>query len=806
MLAVGAVGTSSDEVQRSTGVNSDRSGHEAEEHESKHGGLHIFTVDFAHVATPFIITLWVFCASIAKIIYRAIPKLSDVVPESCLLILVGILVGLVLLQTGSTGTLSLTPSAFFLFLLPPIILDAGYFMPNRAFFDHLGTIIVFAVVGTIWNTVTIGLSLWAVGLTGVYGIELSLLETLLFSSLISAVDPVAVLAVFEEIHVNEILYIIVFGESLLNDAVTVVLYNTFDAYLDIGSENIGYTDVLSGFASFMVVALGGTIIGVVWGFLTGFVTRFTHYVLVIEPFFVYVMSYLAYLIAEMFHMSGILAIMFCGITMKNYVEENISSKSHTTVKYTMKMSSNISETIIFMLLGVNTVHDQHDWNTSFILFTILFCSVYRTIGCIGLAQLANQFRLQKLNNAEKFVMSYGGLRGAVAFALVLLINKNKVIHQPVLITATISVVFFTVFIQGMTIKPLTKLLKVKRANKFKKSMNERIHEKLIDYTMVGIEDVLGGIDNMKIRNKFKQIDYRYIRPCLVRDHKAHEPKILETFCRLEKQDAMENMHRNDKSAVPVQSESMAGILRNYAADDQNAGQNPGWNLDMGELVYNPSAKDLSDAKIHHLLSEESWTPYNGRRIQRPNDWPHCDAKRHLRCVSVHHCRRHRRHHHHHHHHHRHSRCSISTSVMESAPFQAMKENGSAKKLHDEYLHSVIREVCEAEGRSQPSHEIQQVDRVKKPPISVFPVIPVAAEMPLPWKRNSDSHNANVPVKQTEFPSWVGNEECIQHHSSLSYLCRVGEDKSPSFGAQTLEASEDDVDVPFTSAYVIDMPF
>lgn len=67
-----------------------------------------------------------------------------------------------------------------------------------------------------------GLSLWGVGYWIGFGIELPLLQTLLFSALISAVDPVAVLAVFEEIHVNEVLYIVVFGESLLNDAVTVV--------------------------------------------------------------------------------------------------------------------------------------------------------------------------------------------------------------------------------------------------------------------------------------------------------------------------------------------------------------------------------------------------------------------------------------------------------------------------------------------------------------------------------------------------------------------------------------------------------
>ena len=84
------------------------------------------------------------------------PQLSRIFPESCLLIVVGVVIGILLYLTSSLHVSPLTPDTFFLYMLPPIILDAGYFMPNRLFFDHLGTILLFAVIGTVFNTVTIG--------------------------------------------------------------------------------------------------------------------------------------------------------------------------------------------------------------------------------------------------------------------------------------------------------------------------------------------------------------------------------------------------------------------------------------------------------------------------------------------------------------------------------------------------------------------------------------------------------------------------------------------------------------------------
>ncbi|XP_041632133.1 sodium/hydrogen exchanger 3 isoform X13 [Drosophila kikkawai] len=610
----------------------DEDGHGSDGH--KMTRYQLSSVDFGRVKTPFIIGIWILSASIAKIGFHMTPKLHLIFPESCLLIVVGVVIGVVLYFCTDVAVSPLTPNTFFFYMLPPIILDAGYFMPNRLFFDNLGTILLMAVVGTIFNIATIGGSLYACGMMGIYGESETpgLMDVFLFASLISAVDPVAVLAVFEEIHVNEILYIVVFGESLLNDAVTVVMYHMMESYNEIGLDKIIAQDIASGVGSFFVVALGGTAIGIIWGFLTGLVTRFTDHVRVIEPIFIFVMAYLAYLNAEIFHMSGILAITFCGITMKNYVESNISQKSHTTVKYALKMLSSSAETIIFMFLGVATVNNMHVWNTWFVVLTIAFCSVFRVIGVILLSALANRFRLHKLSRVDQFVMSYGGLRGAVAFALVLLVDENVVKQKNMFVTTTIAVIYFTVFLQGITIKPLVKILNVKRANKRKPTMNERIHERFMDHLMAGIEDIVGKTGNYNVRDKFKRFDNRFIRPLLIRDLKGAEPKIIETYSKLTMRDAMEVMRRNPSTIGQMTgTESMSALFRNYTNNYiggrwapptiyttcpslTNLDNTCSRNLDMAELDYNPSKKDLTDAKIHHLLAEEL-KPYRRASIQ-----------------------------------------------------------------------------------------------------------------------------------------------------------------------------------------------
>ena len=150
-------------------------------------------------------------------------RLPGLMPESCLLILVGALVGAVIFGTDHKSPPVMDSSIYFLYLLPPIVLESGYFMPTRPFFENLGSILWWAGLGALLDAFGIGLSLYLICQVPAFGLgDINLLQNLLFGSLISAVDPVAVLAVFEEARVNEQLYMMIFGEALLNDGISVV--------------------------------------------------------------------------------------------------------------------------------------------------------------------------------------------------------------------------------------------------------------------------------------------------------------------------------------------------------------------------------------------------------------------------------------------------------------------------------------------------------------------------------------------------------------------------------------------------------
>ncbi|XP_035537678.1 sodium/hydrogen exchanger 3.1 isoform X2 [Morone saxatilis] len=601
-------------------------------------GIPIVTFKWHHVETPYLVALWILVAGLGKLVIEANHHVTNVIPESALLICFGFILGGMIWGADKVQTFKLTPTVFFFYLLPQIILDTGYSMPNKLFFSNLGAILVYAVIGTCWNAASLGLSLWGCHKGGAMGdLDIGLLQYLLFGSLMAAVDPVAVIAVFEQVHVNEVLFILVFGESLLNDGVTVVLFNVFDAFVSLGGSKINAVEIIKGIISFFVVAFGGSLMGFVFGLLISLLTRCTKNIQIIEPGFIFVLGYLSYLTAEMLSLSAILSIVFCGICCQKYINSNMDEKSVSTVRYVMKVLANGSETIIFVFLGISAIDKEiWVWNTGFILLTLFFIFVYRIIGVFFLTWILNKYRLAPVEFIDQVIMSYGGLRGAVAYGLAVMLDEKKIKEKNLMICTTLIVVYFTVILQGITMKPLVNWLKVKKAAVGELTLIEKVQDKVFDHMLVAIEDISGQIGHNYMRDKWNHFEEKWMTRLLIKPSvNKNRDYIFKVFHQLNLKDAVSYVKegerrgslefvRNETAFIDFKkkfgddfSDVMSDIIADTSYDygdmpDMRRDPVPSVSLEMHEQTMN-GMRETEDVNSHHLLQQHL---YKGRKQHR----------------------------------------------------------------------------------------------------------------------------------------------------------------------------------------------
>ncbi|XP_059092583.1 sodium/hydrogen exchanger 1-like [Tigriopus californicus] len=468
----------------------------------------LFHLNFSTYGTLWLFTAFLALGSVILIILREtrLRQCSEMVPESCILILLGILAAVLSWGMGILRPLSqvITYEHFFNFLLPPIILDASYQLYCKPFLMNLDGILVLAVVGTSLNVFIIG------GLLHLcYGMTLA--KCLLLASIVSAVDPVAVLAVFQEIGVQANLYFLIFGESLFNDGVTVVYFDTLDKIAFVNVQPLTY---LYAVLSFFTVSLGGLLIGMVFGAITALCCSAMKTKKVLEPSVVFTLAYLAFTTAQMFHWSGILALIGVGLTQRRYAFVSMSPSSVTVVEANAKILAIAAETIIFLILGFNVLKDRHLWDWTLIGYTILFCVVVRFVVTFSLGYLLNLGRLHRLSMSHLFMMSFGGLRGAVSFAMAASVKHNEV--RDVFMTTTLSVILFTVFLQGVLIKPLVNYFHF-QARKPTGSFTGILAQNMSFHILAGIEALLlgGGFTSIHYwLETLEAFDFKYVFPLM----------------------------------------------------------------------------------------------------------------------------------------------------------------------------------------------------------------------------------------------------------------------------------------------------
>ncbi|KAK6908035.1 sodium/hydrogen exchanger 3 [Kwoniella mangroviensis CBS 8507] len=389
------------------------------------------------------------------------------VHETVVSIFAGMVVGLIIrLSPGHMirEMLSFKHTFFFNALLPPIILNSGYELKQENFFRNFGVILTFAFLGTFISAVGIGVLVYIWSFLGLEGLKFTLLECLIFGSTLSATDPVTILAIFNTAKVDPKLYSIIFGESILNDAVSIVMYETLSQF---HGEDIYLSSLFHGVGIFLFSFLVSMALGVAFGLACSLGLKHSHLATYphIESCLVALVAYTSYFFSNGIAMSGIVSLLFCGITLKHYAYHTMSKRTQRTTKYMFAVLAQLSENFIFIYLGLNLfTQDVQVFKPLFILVSAIAVMASRYAAVFPLSELINWVfhtrgqRYEELPHSYQMMLFWAGLRGAVGVALAAGITGD---NADALRTTILVVVVLTVIIFGGTTARMLEVLGIR---------------------------------------------------------------------------------------------------------------------------------------------------------------------------------------------------------------------------------------------------------------------------------------------------------------------------------------------------------
>jgi CPA1 family monovalent cation:H+ antiporter len=352
--------------------------------------------------------------------------------------------GMALALTPVGPRLTLTPELIYQLLLPPLIFEAALQIPWSRLRRELPLLLVLVTLG-----VALAAGLVACGMHWFAG--WSWIGAALFGVLIAATDPVAVIATFKEVKVEPRLHLLVEAESLLNDGVAALGFAVLVAVA--AGASVGPLAVSS---NLVVIALGGTVCGLAIGGALLMVAGRTNDPLV-EITLTTLAAYGAFLLAEHFHMSGVLATLAAGILVGNVGSlGSISHKGRPAILAFWDFAAFLANSFVFLLIGsaVKRVPLVAALPLAILATALALAGRALTVYPLSLAFARTRLAVPW---KYKHVLFWGGLRGALALALALALPAS-IPERGQIITAALLVVAFSIFVQGLTMKPLVRRL------------------------------------------------------------------------------------------------------------------------------------------------------------------------------------------------------------------------------------------------------------------------------------------------------------------------------------------------------------
>jgi len=350
--------------------------------------------------------------------------------------------------------LVLSPEVILYLVLPTLIFEASMNIDARLLFRNLVPIVLLAVVGLLISTVVV-----AFGLAGVTSLPLA--GALLFGALISATDPVAVIALFKEIGAPRRLVTLIDGESLFNDATAIVLFTVIAGAVGMSGAHAADPSLWGGAVRFTVVLMGGLAVGGAIGWAGSYLIQVDRGNFLFQIAVSLIMAYLSFLVADhVFHFSGVMSSLAAGLMLRYRAETAFRRHHIHTLEQVWELLSFVANSFVFILLGLtafSSVVHQGDILKSLgpVLWSLPIVLVARFLSIFLLLPPYNWFlKFQKKSPIPwnyQAILFWGGLRGAVPVALVLAIpatfpDRDLIVHL------TFGIILFTLLVQGTTVK------------------------------------------------------------------------------------------------------------------------------------------------------------------------------------------------------------------------------------------------------------------------------------------------------------------------------------------------------------------